>query len=72
MNVLEAIADDRGVDVADLETPLYSEIDTDALDDLLTHGSEVAITFEYEGQAVTVDADGTASVASAVSGGAME
>lgn len=71
MNVLQTIADDRGVDVADLETPLYAEIDTDALDDLLTHGSAVAVTFEYEGQAVTVDADGTASVAAA-GGRAME
>ena len=72
MNVLETIADDRDVDVANLETPLYTEIDTDALDDLLTHGSDIAITFEYEGQAVTVEADGTASVAAGPGGGAME
>jgi len=38
-------------------------IDPDALDDLLDHGGDVEIAFEYAGAEVTVHGDGTVFVA---------
>ncbi len=69
LTVLEAVADSLGVDVADLDQPLYTAIDPEALDRLLEHGEDVAITFEYEGQTVAVSGDGDVSVAAVDTGG---
>jgi multidrug efflux pump subunit AcrB len=69
MIVLDAIADELGVDVADLDQPLYTAIDPEALDRLLEHGRDVAITFEYQDQTVVVSGDGEVSVAAAANGG---
>jgi len=62
MTVLSAVARQTGVDVADLEAPLYEAIDPDALDRLLQHGADVTVSFEYDGHDVSVRGDGTVSV----------
>lgn len=58
MSILAAVASELGVDVADLDQPLYDAIDPDALNRLLEHGSAVSVTFEYDGHRITVDGDG--------------
>ena len=62
MTVLAAVARQTGVDVADLEAPLYEAIDPDALDRLLRHGADVTVTFEYNGHRVSIDGDGAVAV----------
>lgn len=59
--VVERIAARVGVDPIELETPLYDEIDPDALDALVNHmdgrqdQASVRVEFTYDGYAVTVD-----------------
>lgn len=62
MTVLTAVARRMEVDVADLEQPLYDAIDPDALDRLLDHGGDVAVTFEYDDHTVSIGGDGTVTV----------
>jgi len=68
MTVLAAVARRTGVDVADLEAPLYEAIDPDALDRLLQHGADVTVTFEYSGYRVSIDGEGTVAVEAADGG----
>lgn len=58
MAVLEAVAERDGIDPSELDTPLYSAIDPDALDCLLDAGADVTVTFEYENHTVTASGDG--------------
>ncbi len=53
--VVEAVAAEEGVTPSQLSKPLYSVVDSDALDSLFrsTSGS---ITFRYYGYEITVDA----------------
>lgn len=66
--VVEAVADREGVDPANVHPPLYSVIDTDALDAIFasTHGNSRhtigEITFQYCGYSVTVDDSGTVTI----------
>ena len=59
--VVEAVADQEGVDSTALESQLYDTIDPDALDTLLTSSrrgatsEERAVTFQYCGYRVVVD-----------------
>lgn len=56
--VAEDVAWAKGVDPLEFG-PLFDEVDTDALNNLLARSSgEIAVTFEYEGYRVTVGSDG--------------
>lgn len=55
--VLAAVAEQLGVEEWELRPPLYEAVDPEALDDLFRETVGHA-TFEYQGFAVTVDADG--------------
>lgn len=62
VNVIEAIASTKGVPADQLD-PLYSVVDPDALDRLLSPTSRDShrngrVTFEYEGCIVVVKRDG--------------
>lgn len=61
--VVEAVAERVGVEPANLEPPLYTAVDPDALDDLLTSmtadGNDGAVSFSYLGFEVTVHDDGS-------------
>lgn len=59
--VIRAIADAEGVDARELETPLASVIDPDALDSIF-RGGEGTFTFRYLDHTVSVDHDGTVDV----------
>lgn len=65
--VAQAVADAKGVSPIDLNPPLYTAVDTDALDQFVNSLSEkpaaVQITFEYGGFDVTVSGDGSVSLA---------
>jgi len=61
IGVVEAVAAATDRDAGDL-SQLGRVIDPDALDDLLDHGGDVKITFEYAGAEVTVQGDGTVFV----------
>jgi hypothetical protein len=54
--VLTAVAEYEQVDVADLEPPLYTAIDTESLDSLFNDSSG-EVTFQYRGHEVRVDSD---------------
>ncbi|WP_254767713.1 HalOD1 output domain-containing protein [Salinilacihabitans rarus] len=64
--VVEKVADRKGVDPVDLESPLYETFDTDALQALLDSadpdGPRVSVTFTYGGYAIQVDDSGTVRV----------
>jgi len=65
--VIEAVADRAGIDPLELEPPLYSAIDPDKLDALVSGAqrrgrSTVVVSFEYQGYDVTVDADGSVTL----------
>lgn len=66
--VVEAVADARGVSPVDLHPPLYSAVDTDALDRFVdshpdrSAGEGVRIQFRYCGFEVTVAGDGEVSL----------
>jgi hypothetical protein len=59
MDVVRAVADREGVAAVDLEPPLYSVVDTDALDAIVGDpgGKDIAVSFTYAGYAVQI-ADG--------------
>lgn len=59
LDLLEAVADHRGVDVADLEFVLHDMVDTGALNTLSRHdGGEWSLSLSVDGHTVTVDSDG--------------
>lgn len=64
--VVEAVADAKGVSPVDLTPPLYSAVDTDALerfvDSLAEKPAAVQISFDYAGIHVTVAGDGSVSL----------
>lgn len=64
--VVAAVADVKGVSPIDLTTPLYTAVDTDALDQFVGSLSEkpaaVEISFEYCGFDVTVSGDGSVAL----------
>lgn len=61
--VVEAIAEELGVDPTDLETPLCEAIDTDALDALFRgQGHSVVVSFSHYGYRVVVQEDGGVDV----------
>lgn len=62
MRVLDAVAEEIGVEPMDLETPLYRVVDPDALERLLGSAVDLTITFEYHQYAVAVTSDGTVRV----------
>jgi hypothetical protein len=63
--VIEAIADERGVDPTELDVPLYWEVDLEALDQLCDTG-DVAVTFTYDATQVTVGSNGRIEVGETV------
>lgn len=69
--VIDRIADHRGVDPLDLETPLHEVVDPDALDTLFAPTSRGSprptgrVTFPYEDCQVAVESDGTVHVTAA-------
>jgi hypothetical protein len=60
--VVEAIADAMDTDVIDLEPPLYSVIDPDALELVFAGSQSVAVRFKYNEQIISVDADRTITI----------
>lgn len=63
MKVLDAVAQEAGVDPLDLDRRLATVIDTDALDALYTQGEPVAtVEFTYHGYRVTVSQEGDVTV----------
>lgn len=52
--VLEAVADEKGIDERDLDPPLFEAIDPDALDSLF-RDTMCEVTFTYDEYVVTVD-----------------
>lgn len=54
------VADEVGVDPIELEPPLHSAVDTDALSSLCDGESskEIRIVFQYHGYEITVKSDG--------------
>jgi len=56
--VVQAVADARGVTPLELERPLFDVIDPDCLDRLVESGDgDLVVTFEYYGCTVTVHGD---------------
>ncbi|WP_226013421.1 HalOD1 output domain-containing protein [Halomicrobium salinisoli] len=63
--ILEALADEAGVDPVELSPPLADVVDPDALDALLERAdpdAEVAVHFEYQEYEVVARADGGVDV----------
>lgn len=61
MAIVEAVAEREGVDVIELEPPLYEAIDTEALETLFatsTAGADASVTFTYCGYSIRVDGTG--------------
>lgn len=59
MNIVQAIADHKGIDPMELSPPLYEAIDTDALERVVTSikngpPTELRITFTYDGYDVRI------------------
>lgn len=71
--VVQAVADVKGVSPIDLNQPLYSAVDTDALDNFVSSLSDkpadVQITFEYDGFEVTVSGNGSVSLDEIIASG---
>lgn len=68
MEVIDAIAEQEGIDPIDLETPIYEVIDLDAVDALTTGDTstnDIEVSFTYEGYEVTVDNDRDIRISSA-------
>jgi hypothetical protein len=61
--VVEAVATAEGWAPADVPEPLYESVDPDALEALVASVDRGRITFTYLGYEVTVDADGTVTLA---------
>ena len=64
MVVIEAVADQRGVEPLELPEKLYDVIDPESLDSLFTSGTmtDGTVSFSFCGHRVTVTADGDVSV----------
>jgi hypothetical protein len=59
--VVETLASVEGVSPTELDEPLFSSVDPDALDSLFT-GSDGRVTFVHDGYLVTVSSDGDVAV----------
>lgn len=59
--IVEAVADETDADPLSM-TPLATVVDPDALDTLVNTGTDVQVSFEYDGHSVHVRADGTVAV----------
>ncbi len=65
MAIVEAVAEENGIDILDIETPLANVIDPDHLDALWKPTSELeqtthgVVSFDYCGCRVTVKSNGT-------------
>jgi len=59
VRVVRTVADERGVEPTDLEPPLGTVVDTDALNKILRSDttSQLTVAFEYAGCHVTVTPD---------------
>lgn len=60
--VVEAIATAEGCEPRELESPLYAQIDPDALDTFVTSAADSCVRFKYHGYQVRVDGDGGVTV----------
>lgn len=60
-DIVQAIADHTETDPLEM-TPLATVLDTDALDALVTTGTDVQVTFQYDDNDVRVGADGSVAV----------
>ena len=63
--IITTLSDELGIDPLEMQ-PLYEAVDPDALDALFSsasnRGTNVTITFEYCGHAVTVTSEGTVTI----------
>lgn len=57
-NVIASVAESNGVDTTDVEPPLGTVIDGDALESLVSSLDRGDVTFQYSGCEVTVTHDG--------------
>jgi len=63
-SVIEAVASREGIDPVELTAPLYDAVDPEQLDRLLgSAASAVSVTFTYLGYEVTVQSDGSVTLA---------
>lgn len=62
--IIDAVASATETDPLEIEPPLYSAVDTDALDRLAgsDSGAAVQVEFEYADHDIAVDGDGTIAV----------
>lgn len=61
IQVIQAVADHKGIDPLELSTPLFYSIDPEALDSLF-QDTTGHLTFEYDGYTVTVDSSGSTNL----------
>lgn len=68
--VIKEIAEEEGIDPGEVEPPLGTVIDTDALNGLFTESGRTdgLVTFEYSGYRVMVDSDGDVELGPSVAG----
>jgi hypothetical protein len=57
--VVEAVADAKDVDSTELEPPLTTVVDADALDNLFVSETDGCVVFEYSGCEVVVESNRT-------------
>lgn len=66
LEIVQKVAQSKGVDPIDLHPPLHTTIDTEALNNLFKSTKngqrEGTVRFEYNGHVVQVEADGTVEV----------
>ncbi len=61
--VVQAVATVEGVEPVDLDIPLFTVIDPDALDSLFESPSDdLGVTFRYHGHEIELDSDLTVTV----------
>lgn len=59
--VIRAVAQEEGIDIAEIEPPLYDAIDPDALDSLF-RDTTGELTFTYMDYTIQVTSSGTVSI----------
>lgn len=72
LKVIEEVADREGIDPAELQPPLHTVVDTDALDALFrstasTPRAEGTVEFQYRGHTIRVDGGGEVAFGETVS-----
>lgn len=62
LHIIKAVATATDTDPLTLEPPLYNIVEPEALASLVENGGIHSVEFEYNGQTVTVDGDGSVAI----------